>query len=165
MEEGVKSTTRYRKINSNRKIGKPYQPAPQRQRSGAKGGKAAKKATKIRRSARFGAPSKLRHVETPGRVAPAVSISNLETGGQLTPDSELARSTNMPYYLPTPPLSTQSSGLDSKSYGYGDVTGCSPHLRDDPLFYEDPDHSNDSLLCYPQFCDSGDSVFNYSLAA
>ena len=165
VEEGVKSTTRYRKINSNRKICKADQPAPQRQRSGAKGGKAAKKAAKTRRSARFGVPSKLRYVETPSAVAPVVSISTIETASQLTPDSELDCSNNIPYYLPTPTLSTQSSGLDSKSYGYEDITGCSPHLRDDPLFYEDPDHGNDSLLSYPQFCDSGDSIFNYSLAA
>ena len=89
----------------------------------------------------------------------------MDTTHQLTPDSELARSNNIPYYLPTPTLSTQSSGLDSKTYGYEDITGCSSHLHDDPLFYEDPDHSNGSVLSYPQFYDSGDSMFNYSLAA
>jgi len=161
----VKSTTRYRKFNSTRKIGKADQPAPQRQRSGAKGGKAAKKAAKTRRSARFGAPSKLRYVETPSLVSPAGSVSTLETAGHMVPDSGLAPSTNMPYYLPTPTLSAQSSGPDSKAYGYEDVTGCSSRLCDDPLFYADPDHGNDSMLPYPSFCDSGDSIFDYGLAA
>ena len=161
----MKSTTRYRKFNSSRKIGKADQPAPQRQRSGAKGGKAAKKAAKTRRSARFSAPSKLRYVETPRLVSPTVSVSTLETTGYMVADSEMAPSNNMPYYLPTPTLSARSSALDSKAYGYEDITGCSSHLCDDPLFYADPDPGNDSMLPYPSFCDAGDSIFNYGLAA
>ncbi len=165
VEGGVKSTTRYRKFNSNRKIGKPEHPAPQRQRSGAKGGKAAKKAAKTRRSARFCEPSSLRYVETPNVVSPVASVPAMENTCQTISDSGPAHSNNMPYYLSTPTSSSPSSILDSKSYGYEDITGCSPHLHDDPLFYEDPDHGNDSVFSYPSFCDSGDSMFNFGLAA
>ena len=164
VEEGVKSTTRYRKFNSNRKIGKGDQPAPQRQRSGAKGGKAAKKAAKTRRSARFGAPSKLRYVETPSAMSPAVSVSTTENVTQVIPEPGLGHSTAIPYYLSTPTSSSQTSVLDSKSYGYEDIMGCSSHICD-PLFYEGPDRGNDSILSYPLFSDSGDNVFNYGLAA
>jgi hypothetical protein len=161
----VKSTTRYRKFNSNRKIGKAEHPAPQRQRSGAKGGKAAKKAAKIRRSARFCEPSSLRYVETPSVVSSAASVSITENGVQIVPDSGLAHSNNLPYYLSTPTSSSGSSVLDSKPYGYEDITGCSPHLCGDPVFYEDHDHANDSVFSYPSLCDPGESIFNYGLAA
>lgn len=161
----MKSTTRYRKFNSNRKIGKAEHPAPQRQRSGAKGGKAAKKAAKIRRSARFCEPSSLRYFETSSVVSPAVSVPTMENGVQIVPDSGLAHSNNVPYYLSTPTSSAGSSVLDSKPYGYEDITGCSPHLCGDPVFYEDHDHGNDSMFSYPSFCNSGNSIFNYGLAA
>ncbi|KAI9728289.1 MAG: hypothetical protein M1834_007691 [Cirrosporium novae-zelandiae] len=51
VEEGVKSTTRYRKNCANKNARRSDNPAPQRQRSGARGGKAAKKAN-LRRSGR-----------------------------------------------------------------------------------------------------------------
>ena len=164
VEEGVKSTTRYRKCNSNRKTGKGDQPAPQRQRSGAKGGKAAKKAAKTRRSARFGAHTKLRYVQTASVVSPAISISATENPNRMIPEAGFEHSHHMPYYLSTPTSSSNSSAVDPKSYGYEDITGCS-HVRDDPLFYEDPDRGTDSMLSYPSFCDSGESIFNYGLGA
>ncbi|EER43071.1 forkhead domain-containing protein [Histoplasma capsulatum H143] len=49
LQNGVQSTTRYRKVGSHKKHSKLEHPAPQRQRSGAKGGKAAKKTSKMRR--------------------------------------------------------------------------------------------------------------------
>ncbi|KAL2004263.1 hypothetical protein VTN02DRAFT_4778 [Thermoascus thermophilus] len=48
--KGVQSTTRYRKQGNHRKAVKSENPAPQRQRSGAKGGRAAKVAARIRRA-------------------------------------------------------------------------------------------------------------------
>ena len=163
VDEGVKSTTRYRKFNSNRKIGKADNPAPQRQRSGAKGGKAAKKAAKIRRSARFTAPSVLRYVEEARVASPTTSVSTTDNTSQMISDVGLAHPTEMPYYLSTPTLSSQSSTLDSKSYGFEEIAGCSPHICDQ-LFYEDPDHINNPILSYPPFCDSGDNIFTYGLA-
>ena len=162
VEEGVKSTTRYRKFNSNRKIGKADNPAPQRQRSGAKGGKAAKKAAKIRRSARFSEPSNLRCVEAASVASPTASVSTEDNTSQMASDAGVAHPNNMPYYLSTPTSSSQSTVLDSKPYGFEEITGCSPDIYD-PLFYEDLDHATSSMLSYPSFCDSGDSIFNYGL--
>ena len=49
IRNGVQSTTRYRKHGSNKKTNRARIPAPLRQRSGAKGGRAARRAAKLRR--------------------------------------------------------------------------------------------------------------------
>ncbi len=49
IRHGVQSTTRYRKHGSNKKTNRARIPAPLRQRSGAKGGRAARRAAKLRR--------------------------------------------------------------------------------------------------------------------
>lgn len=50
--EGVKSTTRYRSKQPNKRGHRSQQPLPQRQASGAKGGQAAKRSAKLRQSQR-----------------------------------------------------------------------------------------------------------------
>jgi hypothetical protein len=52
IREGVKSTTRYRSKLPNKRHYRSVNPAPQRQASGAKGGQAAKKSSRLRRSER-----------------------------------------------------------------------------------------------------------------
>lgn len=52
IRDGVKSTTRYRSKQPNKR-GHRTQPQPQRQASGAKGGQAARRAAKVRRSHRM----------------------------------------------------------------------------------------------------------------
>jgi forkhead-containing protein len=49
-KHGIQSTTRYRKHGNHKKSIRPEHPAPQRQRSGAKGGRAAKIAARFRRT-------------------------------------------------------------------------------------------------------------------
>lgn len=49
VRHGVLSTTRYRKHSSNKKTSRTRSPAPLRQRSGAKGGRAARRAARLRR--------------------------------------------------------------------------------------------------------------------
>jgi hypothetical protein len=49
VRHGVQSTTRYRKHGSNKKTNRTRTPAPLRQRSGAKGGRAARRAARLRR--------------------------------------------------------------------------------------------------------------------
>ncbi|KAF2812889.1 uncharacterized protein BDZ99DRAFT_381656 [Mytilinidion resinicola] len=53
IREGVKSTTRYRSKLPNKRGCRSQNPAPQRQASGAKGGQAARKAARLRRSERL----------------------------------------------------------------------------------------------------------------
>lgn len=52
LRDGVKSTTRYRSKQPNKRGHRSSNPQPQRQASGAKGGQAARRAAKMRRSQR-----------------------------------------------------------------------------------------------------------------
>ena len=53
--DGVKSTTRYRSKQPNKRGHRTQQPQPQRQASGAKGGQAARRSARMRRSNRMDA--------------------------------------------------------------------------------------------------------------
>ena len=53
IREGVKSTTRYRSKALNKRGHRTHLPQPQRQASGAKGGQAARRAARLKRSARL----------------------------------------------------------------------------------------------------------------
>ncbi|PSN65121.1 hypothetical protein BS50DRAFT_497536 [Corynespora cassiicola Philippines] len=53
IREGVKSTTRYRSKQPNKRGQRSHNPQPQRQASGAKGGQAARRSAKLRRSNRI----------------------------------------------------------------------------------------------------------------
>jgi hypothetical protein len=53
VREGVKSTTRYRSKQPNKRGNRSQHPLPQRQASGAKGGQAARRSAKMRRSNRI----------------------------------------------------------------------------------------------------------------
>lgn len=52
LREGVKSTTRYRSKQPNKRGNRTHHPQPQRQASGAKGGVAARRSANVRRSKR-----------------------------------------------------------------------------------------------------------------
>ncbi|KAH7092515.1 hypothetical protein FB567DRAFT_403295, partial [Paraphoma chrysanthemicola] len=53
LRDGVKSTTRYRSKQPNKRAHRNQQPQPQRQASGAKGGQAARRSANLRRSKRM----------------------------------------------------------------------------------------------------------------
>jgi hypothetical protein len=53
IREGVKSTTRYRSKQPNKRGHRAQQPQPQRQASGAKGGQAARRSARMKRSGRM----------------------------------------------------------------------------------------------------------------
>lgn len=53
IREGVKSTTRYRSKQPNKRGHRTQQPQPQRQASGAKGGQAARRSARMKRSGRM----------------------------------------------------------------------------------------------------------------
>ena len=176
LTEGVKSTTRYRKHNPNKKVGKGETAVPQRQRSGAKGGKAARKSAKMRRSSRMDEPRPFSLEED----APAVfnSTSMME--------SHSFSSDSTPYYLQTstPPVEpllpedhhysypgTVIYPLTSPDVTYPstspDVTypSTSPDITypstspDEGLFYETlVGNRNDSMLTAGPFYDP-DNVF------
>lgn len=154
LTEGVKSTTRYRKHNSTKKVGKVEAPAPQRQRSGAKGGKAARKAAKMRRSMRMDEPRTFRYLDEPhGDASPA---STTECQNQAYFSSE-------PYYLHTSNPPAESVISEEGPYGYSSITGCASGSPEDPLFYDSLEKSNDSMRSYDSFYDSEDNLLSCGL--
>lgn len=141
----MKSTTRYRKHNSIKKVGKVEAPAPQRQRSGAKGGRAARKAAKMRRSMRMDEPRTFRYLDGPRAVASPGSTAECHSQAYFSSE---------PYYLHTPNPPTESVISEENPYGYSSITGCASGSPEDPLFYESMEKCNDSVLSYDSLCDS-----------
>ncbi|KAI4270621.1 MAG: hypothetical protein L6R38_007067 [Xanthoria sp. 2 TBL-2021] len=134
LADGVKSTTRYRKSGSNKRIAKAGYPAPERQRSGARGGKAARNAAKIRRSTKID-PSRTWNPED-------IPLQSIET-----PLSNLANPPSTPSSLWTPDGIGSFFGSDSPSltpsstghsmYSYGDISGVTGVIPNGPLFADE----------------------------
>lgn len=155
----MKSTTRYRKFSSNKKTIKSEAPAPQRQRSGSKGGKAARKAAKSRRSARLDELKTFRYHE--GLPMDIRSASAIDDQDQTT--QTFFSPKRMPYYLHTPHPPTTPLIPEDMSYTFSDITGCAPATPNDPLFYEALDSGTSSMLSCHSFCDSEDGLLNCGL--
>ncbi|KAK2806848.1 hypothetical protein FQN51_005648 [Onygenales sp. PD_10] len=123
IRKGVQSTTRYRKPGIHKKSSKSEHPAPQRQRSGAKGGKAAKKAAKLKRELQ--GPQK-------GTVDPETTfpLYHLGNNNNLTiPNGDYQH--------------IYSDQLMSDGYGLRNVIGLADHPS--PI-YPDPDMHGSRLL-------------------
>lgn len=151
VNEGVKSTTRYRKSAPNKKIGKSENPAPQRQRSGAKGGKAARKAAKLRRSARLEDPDQYRLMTGKlGSLKPVTRSVAVSQGLPSSTDADMYQTENAPYQLHIPvPILQQPVG-DSDSLSFGDITGCVTAYPQEPLFYDESERGDASVCSeYP----------------
>lgn len=151
--EGVKSTTRYRKHNPNKKVGKSETPAPQRQRSGAKGGKAARKAAKMRRSSRMDEPNPFRLEEDTPEAFNSTSIIDSHT--RRIVDTSFS-SDSMPYYLQTstPPVEPLLPVDHQYSYlGMATYASTSPN---EGLLYETLENCDDSMLTAGPFYDPND---------
>ncbi|KAL8824212.1 MAG: hypothetical protein Q9191_005220 [Dirinaria sp. TL-2023a] len=142
LQEGVKSTTRYRKQNPNKKSCRTEHPAPQRQISGAKGGKAAKKSAlyackmnsqKPRRIPRTGKGLSSYSRATPA-TSPLLSTMAFENPLQVEPRYEQEP---IQHYLHTPSATPISLISEPRSFSISDIVGCTD-LGDAPLFYDEP---------------------------
>lgn len=118
---GIESTTRYRQKTVGKKTDNLDQADPKRQRSGRKGGRAARKTAKLRRSAlldhdtRYACYPK----SEPNMTFDALTDDPLR---QTSPHQSWNSTSGLPYYL-TPPLSsTQPSFPDNGIYEYGGMT-------------------------------------------
>ncbi|EAS33546.2 uncharacterized protein CIMG_04570 [Coccidioides immitis RS] len=121
IKHGVQSTTRYRKPGIHKKTTKSEQPAPQRQRSGAKGGRAAKKAAKFRRALqeaqRAGENhSSSRHMQSDN----AEGIAAYTTHGEQE--------------QPISPANLEMN-LTLGGYNFSDLSGCTDLPPESPIFY------------------------------
>jgi hypothetical protein len=97
IREGVKSTTRYRSKQPNKRGHRTQQPQPQRQASGAKGGQAARRSARMKRSGQY--RSNDQYIS---RSVPAAFDPSYHSGGDPT---------SMPY----PPSPYYGSDVD---FGY-----------------------------------------------
>lgn len=114
VRHGVQSTTRYRKHGSNKKQNRAKIPAPLRQRSGAKGGRAARRAARLRREEQMHSQGSGSVTQT-SRGSSFLGLPDVQRLSQeadhfsiaspLTPDNEPA------FAFPPPPI-------DSSSYYY-----------------------------------------------
>ncbi|KAL9000981.1 MAG: hypothetical protein Q9169_000465 [Polycauliona sp. 2 TL-2023] len=150
LTHGVKSTTRYRKSGSNKRVAKAGHAAPERQRSGARGGKAARNAAKVRRSTRNDAPRTWNPEDIP--------LQSIET-----PSSNLANQPPTPSSLWTPDGMESLFGNDSPSmtpsstghsmYSYGDIAGVTGVMPESALFTDECEsiNTNDLMAFHPSF--------------
>lgn len=155
LEKGVESTTRYRKVGTNKKPGRVEPVASQRQRSGARGGKAARKSAKTRRSTRPEQPHRVELVKEPSRDPTPANLQYQDHHSIL--DSEPYEMSTFPYPVHTPTLTTQSSIAETSPYGFEDIAGCVPNLDDnEPLFYDSSEQDGMDQTLSTQhhlFCD------------
>ncbi|KAI8932260.1 hypothetical protein NX059_010461 [Plenodomus lindquistii] len=78
LREGVKSTTRYRSKVPNKRAHRSHFPQPQRQASGSKGGQAARRSVRMRRSERMAAAGEYRSV--PVGFDPMAGFGGVDNG-------------------------------------------------------------------------------------
>ncbi|KAI4244410.1 MAG: hypothetical protein LQ352_006818 [Teloschistes flavicans] len=151
LHEGVKSTTRYRKSGSNKRLVKPRHPAPERQRSGARGGKAARNFAKIRRSARHQGPVIWDPQDVP--------IPSIETSTSNMVDRSLSPPS---VWTPDSTGSLTPGAMEHHVYSYEDIAGVTDAIPG-PIFAEDDnDMSGHATLDYPSFVN--DEVMASSLS-
>ena len=146
---GVESTTRYRRTIPIKRAGRTEPAATQRQRSGAKGGKATKKATRLKRSTKLGENNESpMFPKIPDDSKCLFQFQNRDPSMGVE-DSDKA---NMPYYMYTPlslnMLSTtvHPSHSETRSYTHEDITGCTNGVDDKLFDYRDCGSSTDPTL-------------------
>lgn len=138
---GIESTTRYRQKTVGKRSDNVDHADPKRQRSGRKGGRAARKSAKMKRSALLDHDSRYaRYPEShPNSTFHALPDEPLH---QASPHQDWNGTSGLPYYL-TPPLSsTQTSFSETGIYDYGGMTenletqqnGTVFDRQDQPLF-------------------------------
>ncbi|KAM5479295.1 hypothetical protein MaudMau93_007899 [Microsporum audouinii] len=123
IRHGVQSTTRYRKPGVHKKSQKSDHPAPQRQKSGARGGRAAKKAAKYRR-----AIQESQRLDRNSQNAPLSDIP-------FNRYDLLAQTASCVEYGPADPV----NNYVLSDYGLGSLLGCNELIPRSPLFYPDLD--------------------------
>ena len=134
VKDGVKSTTRYRKPPS-RRVHRSENPAPQRQRSGAKGGRAARKFARHRRSTQHVLPYR------PQLTAPSIEFAGVEEGKYSDPSDSLPVTPEVgswPYFHSIPSSANRPSPIDGDTFNYLDVLGCNPEDPINALYYDPP---------------------------
>lgn len=138
--EGVQSTTRYRKHGIHKKAAKSEHPAPQRQRSGAKGGRAAKKIAKFKRV-----------VQDELRDEATQQIKEMIPDGY--GNSHVPTQAPNPTYDQTMSPATPTLNISPDAFDLANVEGCVDLADDSPLFYTDSEAGEDTFFSEFSFSD------------
>ena len=155
---GVESTTRYRRTVPGKKSCKNEPAATQRQRSGAKGGKATRHA-KLRKASKN--PKHYPKIFEEDKPA----FSEFEYDPAMDMSLYDLSSSHIPYYLHTLSSTGSSSNSDTSPYSYADITGCVDAMEGEPLFYSDFENRTDPTLPSSSLCEPSENLlynFNYS---
>ncbi|OCK83386.1 hypothetical protein K432DRAFT_274273, partial [Lepidopterella palustris CBS 459.81] len=165
IREGVKSTTRYRSKMPNKRGCRSHNPAPQRQASGAKGGQAARKTARLRRSERLRDSRSVPMDKSDAYMSRSMPSYNAPFDG--FPPSELAMGyPASPYFYqsemdfghpikqeplpasfgPNLDILSGHSYPDSPRSGLcSDISYLLPYSPDEPLFYDSGTDSDEPM--------------------
>ena len=133
MGAGIESTTRYRQKTVGRRSDHVDNADPKRQRSGRKGGRAAKKSAKLRKSAILEHDTSYAHYPKSELNTTFNSLSD-EPLQQNSPHQNWNSTSGLPYYL-TPPLSsTAPSFPEDHICDYGGMTENLETQQDQAIF-------------------------------
>ena len=179
LEEGVKSTTRYRKQNLHKKSCRTEHPAPQRQISGAKGGKAAKKSAMLagrtptsrsKRSPRVCRPPSSDVQDTTTRISPVSALEEYLhhhlTGLRQQHDERMSllrspfQQAPIQSYMHTPSATPTSSFPEPRLFQLSDVVGCAD-LGHMPLFCDDQMGVQEGISTSQSLDGAGEAYMDY----
>ncbi len=118
--KGIESTTRYRQKTIGKKSDNPDLLDPKRQRSGRKGGRAARKSAKVRRSARLDGHDPKYAYYLPSRAPEYCHSSPAGESQSTSPSLGHYNLGSLPYYLDPP--SSESPHPEHSPYSYPNTT-------------------------------------------
>lgn len=127
--KGIESTTRYRQKTIAKKSDNPDLVDAKRQRSGRKGGRAARKSAKLRRSAKLDDPDIKYAYYLPSRVSDYCHSSPARDSQSISPKLDYYNLGGLPYYLDPP--SSESPLPEHSPYSCPDAI-VRPGLPADP---------------------------------
>lgn len=151
VKEGVKSTTRYRKPPPFRRAHRSGIPAPQRQLSGAKGGRAARKSARQRK---YGHVANTNSEMAIHRITGTPCTNDSDSSGPIDTVPVTPEVDSWPFFYPTGPTECHFPPADSQTFSYLDVVGCASQAPQDPLYYDAASYQDH----FPAL--AGDQIYN-----
>lgn len=134
LTDGVKSTTRYRKSGSNKRVAKTGQATSGRQRTGAKSGRAARNAAKVRRSTRMDGPRSWYSEDVPLQ---SIELPLPNRGDQPLTPSSIWTPDEMESFFGSASRSLTPISTGASMYSYADIAGVTDVIPNGPLFAEE----------------------------
>jgi len=145
--KGIESTTRYRQKTIGKRSENPDLVDPKRQRSGRKGGRAARKSAKLRRSAKLDDHDPRYAYYLPSRVPEHCHDSPTRDCQSTSPNLNCYNLGGLPYYLDPP--SSESPHPENSPYSYTDTAPRTGLPADQTLLSNSFDSDSDFMGSRP----------------